>query len=65
MLYVVKENEDQVDVLNLTLRCRECGNTWRVELGRNLTAPENILSCYRCLARKAGGFARQGVNDER
>lgn len=65
MLYVVKENEDQVDVLNITLRCRVCGNTWKLDLGRDLTAPESILNCYRCLARKADEVRKQGTNDER
>lgn len=59
MLYVVKENEDQIEILSVTIRCTECGNVWQCQLGRDLTAPEGILQCYRCAAREAAEQERE------
>jgi hypothetical protein len=69
MIYVINEQKNELDVLSLNLRCRECGNIWSVQLGRDLTCPEHIMSCYRCLAKTSAEHQQAhrkeelGVND--
>lgn len=52
MIQVLNDRED-LDILNITIRCRECGSQWVVQLGRGLMAPDHMTQCYRCLSREA------------
>jgi hypothetical protein len=61
------ENDDKnLDVLSILVRCKNCGNTWTIQIGNGGIAPQSVTRCYRCLAKEAEERERkQGVSDER